>query len=1022
MARKLLTFFSAFTVMALCAVAQRTVTGTISDGESGEGLPGATVLIKGATQGAVTDAQGQYRIDLPDNDGVLVFSFVGYESQEVSVGNRSVIDVDLSPDTQTLEELVVVGYGTQQRAKVTGAITTVKSTDLTATPVYNAAQALQGRASGVTVINSGAPGTQPTVRIRGLGTINDNNPLYVIDGMIGVDINSINVNDIESMEVLKDAAASAIYGSRASNGVIIITTKKGQSGPARVTFDSYVGWQSASNRFDVLNTDQYVDYTNELQTNAGLETIQRFDDPSWSQLQNNNTDWQDEIFQTGMIQNYNIGASGGSENAVYNVSFGYQDQEGIFIQTGFERYAFRVNTEFKNKGFFIGENFNLGKTQFLQERQSGGRSLIEHAIKSAPYLPVFDDNNLGGYAGPLTIDNNDAENPVRAANVTSDFTDRWTINGTIYAGYEILDGLKYQFTFGLNYNNSIGRQFTPPFESGIHNSDRANISQNRSEFTSTLIRNSISYSTTIAGDHDIDAVVVSELQENTFTRLQASSQNLVSGQIQEITTTDALTASSFKNENNLISYLGRVSYSYKDKYLATGSIRSDGSSRFAKDERWGTFFSASAGWRISEEVFLASMPAISNLKLRASYGEVGNQNIGDYRYTSTIATNYQYRLNDTNVGGASINDLPNSALTWETTTMLNIGVDFGLFNDALYGSIEYYDNETANMLFRQPIPASLGYLSNPFVNQGTVETTGFDITLGYRGTTGFGLNWDVTANVSTTSNEITDLGEEDADIFVAGFEGDNLAIYRVGEPIGSFFGWKTQGIFQTQEEVDNNASQSNAAPGDIRFADIAGPEDDNGNPTGPDGEITGADRTIIGNYFPDVIYSVNINLDWKGFDFNLFLNGVSGNQIYNTNIFDLEGMTRAFNSGTAVLDRWTGPGTSNDVPRAIAGDPAGNARASDRYVEDGSFLRFRNMTLGYTIPTDNLLNGEIDNLRVYVTGQNLITITDYSGLDPEIGIYRDNGNTDQERTGRVGIDLGNYPQPKIFLIGLQLGF
>ena len=1022
MARKLLLFFSTFAVVTVCAFAQRTVTGTITDGDTGEGLPGATVLIKGATDGAVSNAQGQYRIEVSGDDAVLVFSFVGYESEEATVGGRSVIDINLRLDTQTLEDVVVVGYGTQSRARVTGAITQVDSEEINATPVYNAAQALQGRAAGVTVINTGSPGTAPQVRIRGLGTINDNNPLYVIDGMIGVDLNSINVADIESVEVLKDASATAIYGSRASNGVVIITTKKGQSGEPTITIDSYVGVSNVSNRFDVLNTDQYVDYTNDLQTAAGLEPVQRFTDPSWSELQNNNTDWQDEIFQTGVIQNYNIGASGGSDNAVYNVSFGYQDVEGTMIETGFERYSLRVNTEFKNKGFTFGETFNLGRTSTLNEVNSGGRSQIEHAIKSAPYLPVFDANNLQGFNGPDQIDNNDAENPVRAARLNDNVTDAFNINGTIYGEYEIIEGLKYRLTFGLNATNSTQRQFRPSFFDGdFHNADRAVITQTRREFISTLLTNALSYSTTIAGDHNIDVLAVSEIQENSFSQLNSSAENLVSNQIEEITTQDALTSNSFTNENNIISYLGRVSYSFRDKYLFTASIRADGSSRFAEDERWGTFPSVSAGWNISEEAFLSGVGAISNLKLRGSWGEVGNQNVGDYAFTSTISTGWQYRLNDSPVGGATINNLPNELLTWETTTMINIGVDFGLFNDALYGTIEYYNNQTENMIFNQPIPNSLGFLGNPPVNRGTVETSGIDLNLGYRGSLDNGLNFDVQAMMATTQNEITELGDVDR-ILLIGFEGDNISIFQVGDPIGSFFGWQTDGIFQTQEEVDAHATQANAAPGDIRFADLAGAPDENGNPTGPDGQINADDRTILGNYFPDVIYSLNVNLDWKNFDFNLFLNGQVGNDIFNTNIYDLEGMTRVFNAGTAVLNRWTGPGTSNGVPRAVSGDPNNNARASDRYVEDGGFLRFRNITLGYTVPTQNFLNGSISRLRVYLSGQNLITITDYSGLDPEIGQSRGAGGSGQNQTARTGIDFGNYPQPRTYLMGVQLTF
>ncbi len=1000
---------------------EHVITGAVTGGEDGEGLPGVSVIIQGTSGGTVTDIEGKYQLKVSDADAILRFSYVGYISEFINVGNRSTVDITLIPDITSLSEVVVVGYGTQKRAQVTGAITQVKAEDIAATPVQSAAQALQGRAAGVVVINTGAPGTSPVVRVRGLGTINNNNPLYVIDGMIGGDLNTINVNDIESIEVLKDASAAAIYGSRASNGVIMITTKKGEKGAMKINVDGYVGVSNASTRLDVLNTAQYKDYASELEINAGRIAPARFSDPSWSTMQNIDTDWQDEIFQTGIIQNYNLGASGGGENSRYNIGLGYFNQEGVMLSTGFERINVRANTEFESKKFTFGETMNIGFSNETVEPNNGGRSQTFHAIKMAPYFGVYKPNDPTSYWGPDLIDDNDAVNPVRAASLGSQTNDRISINGTAYAQYEIIDGLKYRITLGVNYNNRVRLQYMPSFYDGeFHNEDFATMDQLRANSQSFLVTNNLNYTKTF-GDHTISALVVAEQQQSSYSELGGSSQNSITNQIEEINNVETPRVQSKCNEHALISYLARLNYSYKDKYLLSASVRRDGSSRFAEENRWGTFPAVSAGWRLSEESFLSGISAISNLKLRASYGQVGNQLVGDYGYSATISSNWQYHFGAGNTaGGSTINDLPNVNLEWETTTMRNIGIDFGLLEDRIYGSFEYYSNTTENMLYKKPIPKSLGYMSDPWVNIGSAESGGIDLSLGYRQNTG-DLVWSVDVNMGANHNEITDLGGVDA-FNLVNWTGDNLVRFEVGQPIGAFYGWQTDGIFQDAAEIAAAPVQASAEPGDIRFKDIAGPPDANDEITGPDGVVDANDRTILGNAFPDFSYGLNANLAYKGFDFNLFVIGSQGNEIYNTLTYHLEGMTRVFNAGTAVLNRWTGPGTSNIVPRAISGDPAKNARASDRYIEDGSFMRIRNVTIGYNIPTEHLFGGSLSKFRVYVGAQNLWTMTSYTGYDPEIGPKRDSAQPGIDQTSRLGIDFGNYPQPRTFLGGLQIVF
>ncbi|UZR99939.1 SusC/RagA family TonB-linked outer membrane protein [Chondrinema litorale] len=1026
-AAAILLFFSAISM----AIAQdKRITGKIVAASDGLGIPGASILVKGTTTGTSTDVNGNFDLILPPNAEMLVISYIGYVSKELSIGNQTNFDISLDEDVQQLEEVMVVGYGTQERAKVIGAISSVKSEEITSVPVISPDQALQGRAAGVTVVNNGAPGQGATVRIRGVGTPNDNSPLYVIDGMPSGDLNQINPNDIESMEVLKDASAAAIYGSRAANGVILITTKKGTRGKTRVSIDSYAGVQKVWKTLDLLNTEQYIDYASEIQTNAGLSVPSRFTDTQWSSLLNNNTDWQDQIFQTGVIQSYNANVSGGGENSMYNISGGYFDQEGTMLNTGFERYSIRANSEFNvGKKFKVGQTLSIAYSETQSEPYNGGRSQIEHTIKSAPYLPVYysdyvaitglEQSNLGGFKGPDQVDDNDAENPVSVAMLNDQHTDATKILGTVYGELEIIEGLKYKLLLGIDMTYADYYTFRPAYDNGdFHNVDFAAITQNRRNYISPLITNSLTYDRTFADKHNLNVLGVIEKQTSVSTNTNTSSQNSISNVIEQLTT-EALSATSGRSEWALISYLGRVNYDYDGKYLLSASVRRDGSARFGPENKWGTFPSVSVGWRISQEPFLQSVDFITDLKLRGSWGQAGNQNIGNYGYQATINSNYAYSFQDGVLASAStVTELANPALKWETTEMLNIGLDMSVLDGKVSMALEYFDNETQDVLVQVPLAASLGLSGSPYVNAGTVSNKGFEVTLGYRDAEGE-FQWSVDANLSHVKNEVVSLGGGNP-INSFNFEGDNITQTIEGQPIAYFFGWQTDGIFQSDDEVAAHATQDNAAPGDIRFKDLAGAPDENGNLTAPDGVIDANDKVNLGNPFPDFTYGLNATANYKGFDFTLFIQGVSGNDIYNTNIYDLEGMTRVFNAGTSVLNRWTGAGTSNTIPRGVTGDPNRNARASNRYVEDGSFLRMRNIALGYTLPSsllENIGSGFISNVRVYVSSQNLFTITNYSGYDPEIGGFRGENTTLQ-----LGVDRGNYPQPRTFLGGVQISF
>ncbi len=997
---------------------EKDITGKVTDADDGGALPGVNVLVKGTTTGTVTDVDGNYSITVPGNESVLVYSSVGYVTQEVIVGTQSTIDVSLSTDVRALSEVVVVGYGTQERAKVTGAISSVTAEEINALPVPSLDAALQGRAAGVNVTNSGAPGVNPQVKIRGIGTVGNTEPLYVIDGVpTRGGLNSINPNDIESIEILKDAATAAIYGSRGANGVVMVTTKKGQAGQVNVSLDSYYGVQNAWTQLDLLNVDQYLAYGRDLQLNAGQPIPQRFED--LGEFAGIETDWQDAMFQSAPIQDHNISVSGGSETATFNVGAGYFEQEGIMLGTGFKRVSFRANTEFDLGRVTIGNTLTLANTNRQVEPFEGGRSQIEHMIKSVPYIPIYDENRIGGFRAPDRLDGSDPANPVLHAMLIDNTNVDFKVLGTAYANVEIIEGLTYKFLLGLNANYGHTRDFVPMYNAGDFSiNPTADLSETRSTFISPLISNQLNYDKTF-GNHTVGATAVVERQTSTFNDLDGSGENTISSDIPVLGGVSNPVVGGDRNEYALISYIGRVNYDYAGKYLLSASIRRDGGSRFSQDEKWGTFPSVSAGWRISEESFMEGATFISDLKLRGSWGKTGNDNIGDYGYSPTLNSNFYYNFNGNLVPAYTVRDLANPNIKWETTVMTNIGLDLGLLDDRIRLSVEYFDNETQDMLLSVPIPPSLGYDGAPTANVGTVSNSGFEIMAGYSKNSG-DFQWGLNGNISFVNNELVSLGIGNT-IFGPAFEGDPTTYTEEGEPIAYFYGWEVEGIFQSEQEVQQaNAlgdpnepyQNSSTSAGDIRFRDIDG-----------NGVINADDRTNIGHFLPDFFYGLNATANWRNFDFTMFIQGVSGNEILNTNTYDLQGMTRLFNSGTAVLDRWTPQNTDTDIPRAVTGDPNRNARLSTRYIEDGSYLRIKNLSIGYSLPTDilgALGDSFISSLRIYVTSQNLLTLTDYSGYDPEIGVRSDLTGLNASLSN--GVDYGQFPQARTFLAGIQIGF
>lgn len=976
--------------------AQISVSGTVSDANGP--LPGVTVIVDGTSNGNATDFDGKYTLSNVASNATLVISYVGYVTQRVPVNGQTTVNVTLAEDLQALDEVVVVGYGTQSRAAVTGAISSVKTEEIAAVPVANAVEALQGRAAGVLVVNTGGPGTEPSVTIRGLGSFNNNAPLYVVDGVIVGNLSGISQNDIESVNILKDASTTAVYGAKGANGVIMVTTKKGTKGQTQLSLNVFTGFQTQNKRYDVLNTPQYLQYAQEA---FGIVPTTPL---SASGI---NTNWQDEIYTTGLVQNYDFAVAGGGDKSSFRFSGGYSEKEGIIIETGFERYSFRANSDFDLGKLKIGETMSVSFNKTRPELNAGGRSLLEHVLKAAPYLPVYNPNNLGGFQGPNSSgDGQDAENAVRIMKLPTVNNRSFSLIGNLYAEYEILEGLKFKTQVGLDYFSSNNSTFTPSFNDdslgATHSQNFATINKGTSFGQNLIFTNSLTYNKTLNDLHNFELLLLSEKIESKFNNLNANSRNPISNDIDNIQGSDQqIAATTSSNEYNKIGYLARLNYNFDNKYIASASIRRDGSARFGANERWGWFYSGSLGWNLAKEDFMADSD-FSTLKLRGSYGISGNDNIPNYRYAAVLTSDFLYPLGGAGAAGTTADGLANPDLKWEQTEQLNIGLDIGLFNEQFTGALEYYVNTSNDLLLGVPLPTSLGVnAGSQFRNVGSVEVKGFEITLGYNDYEG-DFKWSANLNLGTTQNTAKSLGGTVTELNGGGFEGENITRIVEGESLYHYYGLVMDGIYQTQAEVDAvfTSPQTTVQPGDIRYLDLNG-----------DGNITNADKTIIGDALPDFTYGLNLDATYKNWDFNVFITGVQGRDLMNTNIYDLEGMPRLFNAGVGVLNRWTGPGTSNSVPRA--GGAPQNLSISTRYLEDGSFARLKNLSIGYTLPSNLFGKDYFSKARIYVSGQNVFTITNYSGLDPEIAA----GNPFDS-----GIDRGAFPQPKTFLVGLQVTF
>lgn len=997
----------------------QTVTGKVLDDDLP--IPGVNVVEKGTRNGVVTDFDGGYTINNLEENAVLVFSYIGYATKEVTVNSQSKINVTLSQNTALLDEVVVVGYGTQKKSTLTTSISTVKAEQLSEIPVADIAQALQGRAAGVNITNSGSPGGKTLIRIRGLSTFGDGDPLFVLDGVFTNDINSINPASIAKVDVLKDAAATAIYGSRGSNGVVIITTKKGSIGKINFKFNTYSGFQQSNKRYDLMNTEQYVQFLREIAvqpTNGGTAGV--ILDPNF----NGNgvdTDWQDELFQTGLMTNYDFNASGGSDKGRFSFGFSAFDQDGIYIDTNFKRYTFNINSEAKVlKNFKVGQNLSLGYSKRIGNESAGGREPLYSVISIAPYISADQDEN-GQFAGTDVQDFNNASNYVRITN-TKDNLNRFTsLTGSLYAEIEPFKGLTFKTQYGINANYNFQDNISRAFqETGRDFEEDTNINKNRSDFSSTVFTNTLNYAASI-GKSNLNVTLVSENQESRFSSVRTSSTTKLTSELEEISNG---ISNSITEPDKLVSYLGRINYDFDSKYLLQLSLRRDKSSRFPKANEVGWFPAASVGWVASKESFFNNT-AVNNLKFKASYGVTGNNKAGFLSFIPGIGRTFFYPTGGETVGnqdGVFIDGANNPDLKWEEAIKQNVGFELGLWNNKLTFEADYFINESEGLLVPETQAPSPGIPSGfIFKNVGDVEVKGLELTLGINDYEG-DFQWSLWANVTTTKSNVNSLGNTDQ-LLLSSFIpfSENLTRLAPDLPLYHFFGYQFEGVYATDQEVidhigaDNleGSSAENAnkfSGGDARYTDING-----------DNEINALDRVLIGDPNPDFTYSVNLSAKYKGFDASALITGVQGGDVLNANKWYLQSQEFVTNFGTEVLRRWQNPGDITDVPRfKLVGDNLNN-KISTRYIEDGSYARLKNVSLGYSLSKrilNNTFSGALSKIRLYVQSQNLVTLTKYSGLDPEI----------EPSYGRAGtivglnIDRGRAPQPKTFIMGLQIEF
>jgi len=1062
-----------------------TVSGTITDSEDGSAIPGASILIQGTSQGTITDESGNYSINADPNDN-LVVSFIGYTTQVVPVNGRSTIDFQMIPDIQELSEVVVTGYSSQSRRSITGSASILGSEDIEQIPVMSFDRALQGKASGVQVTNTGVPGGPTVVRIRGYGTINSNDPLYVIDGVpVQGDLSTISPNDIESIVVLKDAAAASVYGNRAANGVIVVTTKNGTRGKTQFNANVQVGVNNiAESRFpDFVTPQQLAEIVAQSQinatgsfnhpqygsgTSASEATLPDFINPPGTFVQGNDlvdrngnvvanineydlnddngdgvfqlmranpqgTDWFDAILDPGQFQNYDFSVSGGSEKGTFLFGSSFYNEEGVMRFTEFTRYSSRFNSMIEVTPWLrIGENVNITyserKGENLTDLTQDENGYFGGAWQMVGIVPAFDERgNFGGTQGnglgtgqnPLAFLFRAKDNKLR----------RFRTLGSVFLEIEPIKNLVIKTLGGVDYQTSFDSRIFVPDPESSETTATNTIEEFNTWGSSINWTNTVTYENTFADDHTVKALFGTEFVEQTARQVNAARNELFSTAVNQRflrNGTTTITNDGFGFKNTLLGFFGQLNYDYRDRYLLSVTVRRDGSSIFPEDNRWGTFPAVSVGWRISEEAFMSGLDFLDDFKIRAGWGQLGNQNIPDKNAADVFFVQdllfSSYAIDGAN-NSASVGfdrtKRGNPNVTWETTETLNIGFDATLFEGRFDASFEWFDRDTEDMLIDVPQPGTAGIAQDAFFNIAEVENQGIELALNYNGVIGE-LTYSVGGNISTYRNEVIELDPDNPGAFFRGGDARQLvAISRTqaGQPIASFHGFVVEGIFQDQAEVDAAPEQTGARPGTFRFRDVDG-----------NGIVNDDDRTFIGNPHPDYNFGLNFDFGYKNFSLNLFVNGQQGNKLFHFQQWFTDFNNFQGNRSTRILDAWSPENRDGTVPSLNENRPTNESLESTYYVEDGSFTRIRNLQLSYSIPTSMIEHLGLTNATVFVQGKNVLTFTDYLGIEPEINLARFNDSIDpddvdaRQRNRDIGIDRGAFPVPRTILGGVKFGF
>ncbi|HMB99508.1 MAG TPA: TonB-dependent receptor [Flavobacteriaceae bacterium] len=1029
-------------------LAQSVVSGVVTD-SNGLTLPGVNIVEKGTSNGVVTDFDGAYAITVSDTS-VLVFSYLGFVTQEIPVSARTSINLTMQESVESLNEVIVIGYGSQLKEDISGSVSTIDPSILENVPQVALDQLMQGRAAGVQVsLNTGQPGSSVSVRIRGVGSINGSSePLYIIDGVpvsgdsrnIGTSGRSIassndqgndgagstgvsplagiNPNDIESINILKDASATAIYGSRGSNGVVIITTKRGRNQKGTLKYSTYLGIQQPTNMLDVLELPGYAALQNEMNQIFGLPQQIEFLRP---ELLGSGTNWQQEIFRSAVMQNHQLSFSGGNDNTSFYLSTGYTEQEGTVIGSKFDRITARLNVDSKlTDKIKVGASMTISRTDEDLILSGNSRGIVSLSLRNNPAIAVF--NPDGSYAGPTTANEIALQvpNPIAQIESVTNTLRRDRVLGNIYGEFQLFKGLTYRAEFGGDFGNNQNDRFQKSYSYGNITVDQNSLNKRRENNDFWIIKNLLTYQNKFKDKHDVTFLVGHEAQESSWGGIIASGVGLIDNSTPtlNLTNTDDDLADEYKGSTALESYLSRLIYSFDNKYSITASIRADGSSKFAEGNKWGYFPSISGAWKLSNESFMDDFTAIQNIKIYGGYGEVGNQNIPNFAYGA--------RLNPAATGlgtGFEIANFANPDLTWESSKQTNIGIDFSLFNSSLNATVEVYRKVNSDFLYQLALTdfsvggTGPGSISAPWVNLGEMENKGIDITLNYslKGSSDF--SWNSTLTFSHYKNEVLELVDGLTINGQTNLDDTNYVLTQtqVGQPIGIFYGYKVEGLFRTIDDL-NGAPIQFGQPvgdasvvgrtwlGDIKFKDVNG-----------DGVVDAKDRTQIGSPHPDFTFGFQNTFDYKGFNLAVFITGSYGNDIFNAIGRSLTATNLTYrNQLASVSDYWSINNTDATHPRYTSNSTP-NIDISDRYIEDGSYLRIQNIRLGYRVPSDFLNKAGISNLNIYGSIQNVYTFTNYSGYDPEVGALNQN-------TLLTGVDNGRYPTPRTFTFGLDIEF